>query len=133
MKKLILAIESSCDETAASVILDGNKVLSSVVSSQIDVHSKFGGVMPEIASRLHVEQITVVIKQALEQANVTMEEISAIAVTNGKAQIDNEKCIKCGSCENICPVEAITIQKYGIYKIKILWYNVLIKRGIYFG
>lgn len=80
---LILAIESSCDETAAAVIKNGREVLSNIISSQIDIHTLYGGVVPEIASRKHVENINPVIKQALEQAEVTMEEIDAIGVTYG--------------------------------------------------
>ncbi|WP_430535595.1 tRNA (adenosine(37)-N6)-threonylcarbamoyltransferase complex transferase subunit TsaD [Listeria rocourtiae] len=85
MKKdiLILGIESSCDETAASVVKNGTEMLSNVIASQIESHKRFGGVVPEIASRHHVEQITIVLEEALEQAGVTMNEIDAIAVTEG--------------------------------------------------
>ncbi|HEM1456916.1 TPA: tRNA (adenosine(37)-N6)-threonylcarbamoyltransferase complex transferase subunit TsaD, partial [Listeria monocytogenes] len=85
MKKntLILGIESSCDETAASVVKNGNEIISSVVASQIESHKRFGGVVPEIASRHHVEQITLVIEEALKQANVTMDDLDGIAVTEG--------------------------------------------------
>lgn len=83
---LILAIESSCDETAVS-ILDGDKLLSNVVSTQISVHQKYGGVMPEIASRLHAENITLVLKEALETAQVKLEDIDAFAVTRGPGLI----------------------------------------------
>ena len=79
----ILAIESSCDETAAAVVEDGRKVLSSVISSQISIHTKFGGVVPEIASRKHIENINPVIKQALFDANMKLDEVDAIAVTYG--------------------------------------------------
>ena len=82
----ILAIESSCDETAVAIIRDG-KLLSNIVSTQIEVHQKYGGVMPEIASRLHAENIGVVLKEALEKANVTLEEIDAFAVTRGPGLI----------------------------------------------
>lgn len=80
---LILAIESSCDETAASVVKNGREVLSNVISSQIDLHTQFGGVVPEIASRKHIEKINQVITQALEDAKVTLEDITAIGVTYG--------------------------------------------------
>lgn len=83
---LILAIESSCDETAIAIIRDGT-LLSNIVSSQVDVHAKYGGVMPEIASRLHVENIGVVLKEALERANVKIDEIDAFAVTRGPGLI----------------------------------------------
>ena len=80
-RNLILAIESSCDETAAAVVEDGCKICSNIVSSQINVHKKYGGVVPEVASRIHVENISVVIEEALAQAEVTMDDILAIAVT----------------------------------------------------
>ncbi len=80
---LILAIESSCDETAASVVRRGREILSNVISSQIALHTLYGGVVPEIASRKHIEKINQVIEQALSEANVTMEDIDAIGVTYG--------------------------------------------------
>ena len=79
----ILAIESSCDETAASVVKNGREVLSNVISSQIDLHTLYGGVVPEIASRKHIEKINQVIEEALSEAEMTLEEITAIAVTYG--------------------------------------------------
>jgi len=79
----ICAIESSCDETAIAIIDDGKTVLSNIVSSQINVHSKFGGVIPEVASRLHIENISVVLEEALQKANVTLDSVDAIAVTQG--------------------------------------------------
>ena len=79
----ILAIESSCDETAASVVKNGREVLSNVISSQIDLHTLYGGVVPEIASRKHIENIDWVIKKALSDANMKKEDITAIAVTYG--------------------------------------------------
>ncbi len=80
---LILAIESSCDETAAAVVRGGLEVLSNVVASQIDFHSRFGGVVPEIASRKHTEAIVGVVVEALEQAGVGLGDLTALAVTNG--------------------------------------------------
>jgi N6-L-threonylcarbamoyladenine synthase len=80
---LILAIESSCDETAASVVKNGRTVLSNVISSQIDLHTLFGGVVPEIASRKHIEKINQVIDQALSDAGVTLDDITAVGVTYG--------------------------------------------------
>lgn len=77
----ILAIESSCDETAAAVVEDGRKVLSSVIASQVEEHKLYGGVVPEIASRRHAEAIVPVVRQSLEQADVTLGNIDAIAVT----------------------------------------------------
>lgn len=79
----VLGIETSCDETAASVVRDGTQILSNVVSSQIESHKRFGGVVPEIASRHHVEQVTYVVEEALVQAGLTIKEIDAIAVTEG--------------------------------------------------
>ena len=78
---LILAIESSCDETAAAVVKDGREVLSNVISSQIEIHKKFGGVVPEVASRKHLEAVNTVIKKAIEDASVTYDDIDYIAVT----------------------------------------------------
>ena len=79
----ILAIETSCDETAAAVVKDGLEVLSNVVASQVDWHRKFGGVVPEIASRKHLEFINPVIEEALDEAEVSLNEIDAIAATHG--------------------------------------------------
>lgn len=79
----ILAIESSCDETAAAVVENGRKVLSNVISTQIDIHTLYGGVVPEIASRKHLERINQVVKEALKQASVTLDDIDAVAVTYG--------------------------------------------------
>ena len=83
MDKLILGIESSCDETAASVVKNGNEVLSNVINSQIELHKKYGGVVPEIASRKHIESIDAVVEEALTEAGVTLSDIDAIAVTYG--------------------------------------------------
>ena len=80
---LILGIESSCDETAAAVVKNGREVLSNVISSQIAIHTLYGGVVPEIASRKHIEKINQVIEQALADADVTLEDIDAISVTYG--------------------------------------------------
>lgn len=80
---LILAIESSCDETAASVVKNGRTILSNVISSQIELHKLYGGVVPEIASRKHIEKINQVIEEALEQAEVTLDDLDAVGVTYG--------------------------------------------------
>ena len=79
----ILAIESSCDETAAAVVEDGKLVLSSVVASQLDVHAKYGGVVPELASREHLRSIVPVVEEALGKAGTRLEDLAAIAVTEG--------------------------------------------------
>lgn len=80
---LILAIESSCDETAASVVKNGRTVLSNIISSQIDLHKLYGGVVPEIASRKHIEKINQVIEEALKEAEVELDDLDAIGVTYG--------------------------------------------------
>jgi len=79
----ILGIESSCDETAAAVVVGGRKILSSVVASQINIHRKYGGVVPELASREHLRQIVPVVREAIEQAGMRLEELDAIGVTQG--------------------------------------------------
>lgn len=83
----ILAIESSCDETSMSIIEDGTKDLGTVILSQIDIHTLYGGVVPEIASRAHVESITLVLEETLKKSNLTMDDIDAIAVTQGPGLI----------------------------------------------
>lgn len=82
-KVTVLAIETSCDETSVAVVQNGREVLSNIISTQIDLHEKYGGVVPEIASRMHVEKINFVIKEALQEANVTLDEIDAVGVTYG--------------------------------------------------
>ena len=83
MDRLILGIESSCDETAAAVVKNGKVILSNVINSQIELHKKYGGVVPEIASRKHIESIDAVVNEALEKAGVEFSDIDAIAVTYG--------------------------------------------------
>ena len=77
----ILAIESSCDETSVSIIKNGTEDISTVINSQIDVHTKYGGVVPEVASRLHLENITMVIDECIKNANMKLEDIDAFACT----------------------------------------------------
>jgi N6-L-threonylcarbamoyladenine synthase len=84
---LILAIESSCDETAAAVVRDGREILSSIISSQIELHKPFGGVVPEIASREHLDKIEPIVSEALKTAEVTLDQIDAVAVTQGPGLI----------------------------------------------
>jgi N6-L-threonylcarbamoyladenine synthase len=79
----ILAIESSCDETSASIVVDGREVLSNIIASQIDVHKKYGGVVPEVASRMHIEVISRVVQDALTEADLTFKDVDAIGVTYG--------------------------------------------------
>lgn len=80
---LVLGIESSCDETSVSVVKNGREVLSNVINSQIDIHTEYGGVVPEIASRCHTEVINQITRQALEEANVKMDDIDAVCPTYG--------------------------------------------------
>ncbi len=84
---VVLAIESSCDETSAAVIKNGTEVMSNIVSSQIDIHKKFGGVVPEVASRHHVENITLVLDAAIKEANCNINDITCVAVTKGPGLI----------------------------------------------
>ena len=84
---IVLAIETSCDETSVAIIKNGKEVLANIVSSQIDIHKKFGGVVPEVASRHHVENITVVLDEALKTAQITLDDIDCIAVTQGPGLI----------------------------------------------
>ena len=83
----ILGIESSCDETSASIVKNGTEEIATVISSQIDIHKNYGGVVPEIASRHHVKNITIVLEECLQKANMTMEQIDAIAITYGPGLI----------------------------------------------
>lgn len=80
---LILAIETSCDETSVAVVENGRRILSNIVSSQMDIHRRYGGVVPEVASRKHVETITIVMQEAIEEAGIELDELSAVAVTQG--------------------------------------------------
>ena len=79
----IMGIESSCDETSVSIVKNGREVLSNVINSQIEIHTEFGGVVPEIASRCHTEVINSIMKEALKQAKITLDEVDGIAVTYG--------------------------------------------------
>ncbi|MSC10522.1 tRNA (adenosine(37)-N6)-threonylcarbamoyltransferase complex transferase subunit TsaD, partial [Lactobacillus rhamnosus] len=82
-RELILAFESSCDETSVAVVENGTKILSNIIATQIKSHQRFGGVVPEVASRHHVEQITLVTDAALKEAGVTYTDLTAVAVTYG--------------------------------------------------
>ncbi len=86
-KSVILAIETSCDETSIAILKDGKELLANIVSTQIETHKQFGGVMPEVASRLHVENITVCIDEAMKSANIHYSDITLIAVTKGPGLI----------------------------------------------
>ena len=78
---IILGIESSCDETSIAVLKDGKEILSNKISSQIEIHKEYGGVVPEIASRQHIKNIATILDEVLEEANITMEDVDYIAVT----------------------------------------------------
>ena len=82
-KIVTLAIESSCDETAAAVLLEGRQILSNIISSQIDIHKQYGGVVPEIASRHHLNNINAVVDMAVDEAGITVDEVDMIGVTYG--------------------------------------------------
>ena len=99
---LILAIESSCDETAAAVVKNGREVLSNVISSQIALHTLYGGVVPEIASRKHIEKINQVVQAALDEANVTLDDITA-----GACRRTSGRCSR-GKSHRICSKETIS-------------------------
>ena len=102
----ILGIETSCDETSAAVVKNGRELFSNVINSQIAEHEKYGGVVPEIASRMHVEAISVVIKKALEEANITMNEVSAIAVTEGPG-LGGALLVRCIICQRASDMHII--------------------------
>jgi len=84
---LLLTLETSCDETAAAVVRDGRQVLSNVIASQVDIHARYGGVVPELASRHHLENLPPVLRQALAEADVTLTDIDGVAVTRGPGLI----------------------------------------------
>jgi N6-L-threonylcarbamoyladenine synthase len=84
---IIIGIETSCDETAASIVIDGSEILSSVVSSQVEVHHKYGGVVPELASRKHIEDIVPIVKEAVSKAGINFKQINTLAVTQGPGLI----------------------------------------------
>ena len=97
-KHLTLGIETSCDETAVSVVADGREVLSNIISTQISIHTQFGGVVPEIASRRHLENINDVLERALDEAGVSIGDIDLVGVTYGKITFRIYKS-KWGSCK----------------------------------
>ena len=84
---IVLTLESSCDETAAAIVQDGRKILANVIASQVDVHARFGGVVPEVASRQHVEAISMVIAEALDQAGLSLDDVEGVGVTTGPGLI----------------------------------------------
>ena len=94
---VVLGIESSCDETSASIVKNGREVLSNVINSQIDIHKEYGGVVPEIASRCHTEVINQVTKQALKDAKLSLKDIDVISCTYGPGLVRStiSRCILC--------------------------------------
>lgn len=114
----ILAIESSCDETAAAVVRGGREILSNVISSQIELHKLYGGVVPEIASRKHIEKINQVIEEALKEAGVTLDEIDAIGVTYGPGLVG-------ALLVGVAEAKAIAYAK------DFLWWEYIISRDIF--
>ena len=94
---IVLGIETSCDETSVAIVKNGREVLSNVINSQIDIHTEYGGVVPEIASRCHTEVINQVTKQALKEANLNLKDIDVIAGTYGPGLVRStfSRCIIC--------------------------------------
>ncbi len=111
----ILAIESSCDETSAAVVVNGREVLSNVIYSQIDIHTLYGGVVPEIASRKHIEKINQVIRKALEEAECTLDDIDAVAVTYGPGLV-GALLVGVGAAKAICFAKDIPL--VGVHHIE---------------
>src|SRR3954462_14101842 len=119
---LILGIESSCDETAAAVVSNGQKILSSVISSQIELHRPFGGVVPELASREHLAKIDPIVKQAIADAGVSMKEIDAVAVTRGPGLIGS---LLVGVCFAKALAYGLNIPFVGVNHIEGHFYSVV--------
>lgn len=111
----ILAIESSCDETSAAVVVNGREVLSNIIYSQIDIHTLYGGVVPEIASRKHIEKINQVIQAALDEASVTLDDIDAVAVTYGPGLV-GALLVGVGAAKAICFAKDIPL--VGVHHIE---------------
>ena len=98
---LILGIDTSCDDTSASVVEDGRKILSNIVSSQSDIHSRYGGIVPELASRRHIEMIMPVVDEAIKQAGISFQDLSAVAVCKGPGLIGS-LLIGCSFAKALC-------------------------------
>ncbi len=119
---LILGIESSCDETAAAVIEDGNRILSSVISSQIELHKPFGGVVPELASREHLEKIEPIVKEALKKAGISFKDIDAVAVTQGPGLVGS---LLVGVCYAKALAFALDVSLVGVNHIEGHLYSIV--------
>jgi N6-L-threonylcarbamoyladenine synthase len=130
MSRLLLALETSCDETSAAVLRDGTDILSNIISSQIDVHKKFGGVVPEVASRKHLELINGVLKEALEQAGTDFSRLSAVAVTYGPGLVG---ALLVGVAAAKAIAFAQDIPLLGVNHLEgHLYANFLVEPGLYF-
>ena len=119
-----LAIETSCDETSAAVLQDGRTVISNVISSQVPIHRKFGGVVPEVASRHHIEQIMPVIDQALADANVTLDDIDHIGVTYGPGLVG-------ALLVGVSAAKALSLQKIFLWLGFIIWKGTSLRTSCY--
>ncbi len=98
---LILGIDTSCDDTSAAIVQDGRKIISNIVSSQSDIHTKYGGIVPELASRRHIEMIMPVVEEALKQAGVTLQDLTALAVCHGPGLIGS-LLVGCSFAKAVC-------------------------------
>ena len=92
MSTIIMGIESSCDETSCAIVKDGREILSNAIYSQIDLHKEYGGVVPELASRMHIEKISQVVDMALKEADVSLSQIDGISVTYGPGLVGALLC-----------------------------------------
>lgn len=119
---LVLGVESSCDETAAAVVRDGREILSSVISSQVELHKPFGGVVPELASRDHLEKIDPIVKQALSDAKLDLSQINAVAVTNGPGLIGS---LLVGVCYAKALAYGLDVPLIGVNHIEGHFYSVI--------
>ncbi len=127
-KIYILGIETSCDDTCASVVRDGREILSNVVASQHEIHKKYGGVVPELASRRHIEVINIIIKEALEQSGIGIDDLSAVSVTNRPGLVGS-LLVGVGAAKAICyakklPLIAINHLKAHLFSNMLIefWY-----------
>src|SRR4051794_13964381 len=119
---LVLGIESSCDETAAAVVRDSHEILSSIISSQIELHRPYGGVVPELASREHLEKIDPIVKQAVADAGVSLNDINAVAVTQGPGLVGS---LLVGVCYAKALAYGLEIPFVGVNHIEGHFYSVV--------
>ena len=122
----ILAIETSCDETACAVVRDGREILSNVIYTQIDMHTEFGGVVPELASRAHIDKINYVVQKALNDAGKTVDEVDAIAVTYGPGLVGALLVVFVNQCLSFLSVsEAVRVIVTGLVLVLALSFSSL--------